>query len=222
MAVQQAIMRAIAPKTAEREGDAWSGEERLRFRRSNLRTEAVARVPAMSGVLLLSCREGERPNWEAFREDAFRQRMGRPPWFCVWPGAGVAAFGLPPVRVAVVRFQCAEVWIDPDGHSGQGFDLEWRTELGFEEGLGDRRLPGRHPIDLAGSPMGPQTCVCHGDGDGAAPMTFPRCHQIWVVVDWVGGRDVSVIGCEYLLGRDAPLEHRWGCVSGANDEAVNR
>lgn len=170
----------------------------LRFHRSGLWTKQVAQVPALSGIMLLNCNADTRPNWEDFREEAFRRSVGRPPWFCVWPNTGIAAFSLPPTPIVSVRFQCAQVWVDPRGRLDQEFDFAWRSELGFEKGLGDRRLPGRHPMDLACTQVRSQTCFLHGDDNASAHVTFRRCHQIWLVPDW-NGRQVSIIACEYIL-----------------------
>lgn len=175
----------------------------LRFHRSALWTEYVAQVPALSGILLLNCQEELRPNWQDFREEAFRRCNGQPPWFCVWPNTGIAAFALASSPTITVRFQGAKVWVDPLGQLEQGFDFGWRSELGFDKGLGDRRLPGRHPVDLAGTKVQPKSCHLHGDGEAAAHYTFRRCHQLWLVPDW-SGREVSLIGCEYVLGLEAP------------------
>lgn len=172
--------------------------ETLKYHRGELKTEATAQIPPMKGVLLLACRRYQKPDLRQI-EGGFWRHLDRPPWFCVWPRTGVAALGLPPVRVTLVRFQSCQVWIDPRPPAAGRVDLGWRNELGFEEGLGDRRLQSRNPIELAATPVGAETCVCHGDNDDAAGFTFPHCHQIWVVADWVSGRNLSIIGCEYIF-----------------------
>lgn len=178
--------------------------DRPLFHRSRLKTEAVAEIPAIKGVLVVASKKHEHPDWADFRDRSFQRQMERPPWFCVWPRTGIAALGMPPVRMTLVRFQSSRVWINPDHFAPKKFDPGWRMELGFDESLGDRRVQARDPSDLARTPVTSQTCTCHGDGGGSASFTFTRCHQIWIVADWTSGRELSIVGCEYILDREGP------------------